>query len=102
MNIIAVENLDEILTVDHIDVFFVAPGDLGQSMSLRGQSGPGEVQKVVDATIQKIVAEGRTAGAIVSSSSAKHHRDLGARFLLTGSSGWIAEGLAEMNRRAKA
>jgi len=28
----AVHNLQDILTVDHIDVFFVAPSDLAQTM----------------------------------------------------------------------
>ncbi|MEZ4730715.1 MAG: hypothetical protein R3E79_26610 [Caldilineaceae bacterium] len=31
------EQLAEILTVDHIDVFFVAPSDLAQTMSYVGQ-----------------------------------------------------------------
>ena len=31
-DIIAVENLDEILKVEHIDVFFVAPNDLASTM----------------------------------------------------------------------
>ncbi len=97
-DIIAVENLDEILKVDHIDVFFVAPGDLAQSMGLSG--GP-EVQKVVDESICRIVAAGRTAGALTSNERARHHHDLGARFILTSLGGWIANGLAEMNRRAE-
>src|SRR5712692_4389160 len=33
----ALDNLDEILEVEHVDVFFVAPGDLAQSMGLPGQ-----------------------------------------------------------------
>jgi len=33
-DIVAVENLDEILEVDHIDVFFVAPSDLAASTRL--------------------------------------------------------------------
>ena len=45
-DIVAVENLDEILTVDHIDVFFVAPSDLAQSMGYVGQTqSPGRHQR---------------------------------------------------------
>ena len=41
-DVVAIENLDEILTVDHIDCFFVAPGDLSQSMGLPGgMNNPG-------------------------------------------------------------
>jgi 2-keto-3-deoxy-L-rhamnonate aldolase RhmA len=32
----AIENLAAILTVDHIDVFFVAPSDLAQTMGYTG------------------------------------------------------------------
>ena len=39
-DILAVENLPEILAVDDIDVFFVAPSDLAQSMGLIGQIEP--------------------------------------------------------------
>jgi len=33
----ALDNLDEILRVEHIDVYFVAPGDLAQSMGHAGE-----------------------------------------------------------------
>jgi len=33
----ALKNLDAILTVEHIDAFFIAPGDLAQSMGYPGQ-----------------------------------------------------------------
>mgnify|MGYP001455133985 CR=1 FL=1 len=36
-DIVAVENLRDILSVDHVDVFFVAPGDLAQSMGYLDQ-----------------------------------------------------------------
>ena len=39
-DIIAANNLSEILEVDNIDVFFVAPGDLAQSLSLIHISEP--------------------------------------------------------------
>ena len=58
----AVENLDEILKVDGIDSFFVAAGDLSQSMGYVMQMDHPEVLKVVDQSIRKIAAAGRTAG----------------------------------------
>ena len=62
-DIVAVENLDEILTVDHIDVFFVAPSDLAQSMGYVGQTNHPDVTDVIDGAIAKIVAAGRNPGA---------------------------------------
>ena len=38
-DIVGVKNLDEILKVDHIDVFFVAPNDLATSMGHIGNMG---------------------------------------------------------------
>ena len=57
-DIIAVNNIEEILEVDNIDVFYVAPGDLAQSMGFLGGAGSDEVNKVVDTTIKKIVEAG--------------------------------------------
>jgi|GEM_PF-3187486 len=39
-DIVAINSLEEIVTVDHIDVFYVPPGDLAQSMILTGQTPP--------------------------------------------------------------
>jgi len=37
-DIVAINSLEEIVTVDHIEVLYVAPGDLAQSMILTGQT----------------------------------------------------------------
>lgn len=100
-DIIAVENLDEILKVDNIDVFFVAPGDLAQTMGHIGEPHHPEVQSVVDESLRRIVAAGRTAGALVSNENAAHHLEQGVRFFLGGPGAWIEDGLVEMNRRAE-
>ena len=96
----AVKNLKEILTVDHIDVFLVAPNDLSQSMGakyLPGQYGTQQnqdVQRVVDGAIKQIVAAGRVAATLVNDGNVEHFLDLGVRFLNMGDpSGYIASGL---------
>ena len=43
----AIENLAAILTVDHIDAFFVAPSDLAQTMGYTGQQTHPEVQQLM-------------------------------------------------------
>ena len=65
-DIVAVHNLDEILGVDHIDVFFVARSDLAQSMGFVGQPANSEVDATVDRTLEQIVSAGRVAGTIVT------------------------------------
>ena len=54
----ALQNLDEILGVDDIDVFFVAPSDLAQTMGHLGNPGHPEVQAAIDEAIAKIVGSG--------------------------------------------
>lgn len=99
-DIIAVRNLDEILEVDGIDVFFVAPGDLAQTMGFSGQPFHPDVQKTVDDSLRRIAASGRTAGALVSNESAAHYADLGVKFFLAGPPAWIQSGYNEMKERA--
>jgi 4-hydroxy-2-oxoheptanedioate aldolase len=71
-------------------------------MGLIGQPHHPEVQAVVDESLRKIVAAGRTAGALVSNETAAHHLEQGVRFFLGGPAPWIESGLIEMNRRAEA
>lgn len=98
-DIIAVENLDSILEVDHIDVFFVAPSDLAFTMGLVGDAKHPDVVKVVDETLARITAAGRTAGSICTNDTAADRVQAGARLLLTGVSGWVAAGAAEFRQR---
>lgn len=88
----AVEHLYAILSVAHIDVFFVAPSDLAQTMGYVGQPYHPEVQKVVSETLARIVGAGRTAGALAADATLEAYLDIGVRFFLTGFDGWISEG----------
>ena len=91
-DIAAVNNLDEILTVDHIDVFFVAPSDLASSMGHIGNAGHKEVQDVLDGAIKKIVAAGKTAGTLAVDGNVEHYAQLGVKCFMTGIQPWIEAG----------
>jgi 4-hydroxy-2-oxoheptanedioate aldolase len=92
-DIIAVNNLDEILKVDNIDVFFVAPSDLASSMGLIGQHTGDKVQKVIDDALAKIVDSGRTAGTMCADETwAGKYTKQGVKCLLTPSGPWLATG----------
>ena len=91
-DVVAIENLDDILTVNHIDVFFVAPGDLAQTMGYLGQAAHPEVVATVDSAIKRIVNAGRVAGTVVSDATVEHFISVGARFLLTGWPAWVTAG----------
>ena len=90
-DIVAVNNLDEILAVDHVDVYFVAPGDLGQSMGYLGAPNA-EVQATIDGAIRKIAAAGKVAGALVTDANVERYAGLGARFLFCGWGPWVTAG----------
>ena len=88
----AVQNLAEILTVDHIDVFFVAPADLSQSMGHSGNPPHPEVQAVIDQALAQIIAAGRTAGMLVNDGNVERYLAAGVRFLMTSWTQWVAQG----------
>jgi 4-hydroxy-2-oxoheptanedioate aldolase len=88
----AVQNLADILTVEHIDVFFVAPSDLAQTMGQIGNPSHPAVQKVIDESIAQIVKAGRTAGTLVNDDNVERYLDLGVRFVMNGWTGWVAKG----------
>ena len=91
-DIAAINNLDQILEVDHIDVFFVAPADLAQSMGHIGNDGHPEVQRTIDQSIEKILAAGKTAGTTVSNDNVGKFRDQGVTFFYTNLNAWITSG----------
>ena len=91
-DIIAYENLDEILEVDHIDVFFVAPGDFAASMGHKGNINHPDVKSTMDDAYRRIVASGRTAGAICGKGNVERFLDLGVKFLFTTTPEWLDDG----------
>lgn len=91
-DIVAVDNLDSILKVDHIDVFFVAPGDLAQSMGHTGGYTHPDVVSAVEESIRRIDAAGRVAGTLVTEATVGKYVKLGARFFSVQWTPWLAEG----------
>lgn len=87
----AVANLDDILQVDGIDVFFIGPGDLSSSMDLPGDDP--RVKETIKTCIQKITAAGKIAGTYVGTPEAtKEAVAWGARYLVTAITGYMATG----------
>ena len=88
----AVNNLADILTVDNIDVFFVAPADLAQTMGHIGNHTHPDVQGTIDKALAQIVAAGKTAGTLATDDNVARYRDAGVRFFLTGWTNWVSQG----------
>ena len=97
-DIVAVNNLDEILEVDHIDVFYVAPGDLAQSMGMPGGAGSTEVTKVVGDSIKQIASSGKVAGTLVTEQTISRYVDMGASFFSFSWLPWLAQGAGQMQK----
>jgi 4-hydroxy-2-oxoheptanedioate aldolase len=70
-DVAALENLDEILAVEGVDVFFVGPTDLAQSMGYPGRNSEPVVQETVRNVLGRIRAAGRVSGTPGAAQAAK-------------------------------
>ena len=93
-DIIAYQNLDEILEVDEIDVFFVAPSDFAASMGHTGDIGHPEVVETMNDAFRRIADAGRNSGATCGEADVGRYLGLGAKFLLTSTGPWLSAGAA--------
>ena len=96
------ENLDAILEVDHIDVFFVAPSDFAASMGHIGNVEHPDVQEKINETLRRITAAGRCAGTLTNTGNVTRFVDAGVKFLMVGIGPWLAAAAADFKRRAQA
>ncbi|MCA0244102.1 MAG: 2,4-dihydroxyhept-2-ene-1,7-dioic acid aldolase [Proteobacteria bacterium] len=99
----AVSNLDAILAVDGIDVFFVGPGDLSQSMGHSPNVPPGgrraqAVLDMVDDTLRRIRAAGRLAGTLAVKQDVAHLVAQGAQLIYYHADPFVADGVQLMRQ----
>lgn len=101
----AVHNLDEILAVEGIDVFFIGPGDLSITMGYSprvapGGSRPQPVLDMVQQIIARIHAAGKVAGTLVTKRDIGHYAELGTQLLYYHVNPLLAESLHAMRELA--
>lgn len=97
----ATENLEEIMAVEGIDVFFVGPGDLSQSMGFpptvpAGVLRPQPVIDKVCETLGRIQAAGKVPGTLVTTLDANLFYQAGARFIYFHSDPFLVSGISQM------
>ena len=97
----ALENLDDIVRVEHVDVFFVAPGDLAQSMGHAGQMDHPQVTAALEDALRRIRAAGRTPGTLTTPATLDRHLELGVLFLYVGLASLLAPAAAAFIQRAR-
>ena len=88
-DIVAIENIEEIVKVDGIDVFFIANGDLSQSMGLLGQYRHPDVLAAADRGYEAILGAGKHGGALVSDDNLDYYLERNIRFLSTQWTQWV-------------
>ena len=79
----ALPNLDEILRVEGVDVFFIGPSDLSQSMGHPGDPKAPRVARAIEETLAKIVAAGRTPGMPATAEAVQTALGRGVRYIYT-------------------
>jgi 2-keto-3-deoxy-L-rhamnonate aldolase RhmA len=79
----AIENLDELLKVNDIDVFFIGPSDLSQSMGHPGNPKAPVVAEAIDSSFRKMVAARRTPGTPATAENVRDVLDKGVRYIYT-------------------
>jgi 4-hydroxy-2-oxoheptanedioate aldolase len=77
-----IENLDKILEVDGIDVIFIGPYDLSQSLGIPGDVNNIKVEEKMKEVVNKASAKGKIVGTFVDDiESAKKWKSLGIQYM---------------------
>lgn len=94
-------NLGEILAVAGIDVFFVGPSDLAQSMGYPGNTDVPEVRQAIDGAFRTILAAGKVAGSTGSPEAIPRLLGRGVRYTYTHLTRLLAGAAGEFLRSAR-
>jgi 2-keto-3-deoxy-L-rhamnonate aldolase RhmA len=79
----AIENLDALLRVPDIDVFFIGPSDLSQSMGHPGNPKASAVAQAIEESLRRMRAAGRTPGMPAATENVREAVGKGVRYIYT-------------------
>ncbi len=91
----ALDNLGEILGVEGVDVIFVGPSDLSQSLGLPGRSDSPKVRGAMERAFATVVGAGRAAGTTGDMEAIRRFSRQGVRYLYTHVPRLLATGSRE-------
>jgi len=81
----AIENLDEICSVEGVDGVFIGPFDLAASMGFVEDPNNVVVQETIENAISRIVSSGKAAGILMlDEARAKKYMEMGSLFVAVG------------------
>jgi len=79
----ALRNLDDILAVEGVDVFFIGPSDLSQSLGYPGQTDAPRVREAMDGAFSTIARAGKAPGSAGNTQAILNYLDKGVLYLYT-------------------
>ena len=79
----ALTNLDQIVQVEGIDVFFVGPSDLSQSLKRPGRADTVELQGALERVFGTVGRAGKTSGCAGGLNAIRGYLDQGVRYIYT-------------------
>jgi 4-hydroxy-2-oxoheptanedioate aldolase len=99
----AVDAIDDYVAVDGIDVLFIGPTDLSQSIGVPGQVHHPEVEAAMKRVAKVVTASDKTLGLFAGTiEMAREWKHYGARYIATGTDGFIRNGMHEYLERVRA
>jgi 4-hydroxy-2-oxoheptanedioate aldolase len=98
-----IKNLDQILTVDGLDIIAIGPNDLAGSLGYPGQMNHPEVQRTIDEIIAQARAAGKAVGVGGNSDAESVRRNIlrGATYLTLSYAGFIGRASRGLLTRAR-
>jgi 4-hydroxy-2-oxoheptanedioate aldolase len=79
----ALSNIETILAVEGVDVFFIGPSDLSQSMGFPGNPKAPAVATAIEKALGAIVAAGRVPGMPATAESLAEVKGKGCKYIYT-------------------
>ncbi len=98
----ALRNADAILQVDGVDVFFIGPSDLSQSLGYPGQPKAAKVREAMEKGFGRIAAAGKAAGSAGDAEATRFYLNHQVRYLYTHLTTLLSMGSREFLEAAKA
>jgi 2-keto-3-deoxy-L-rhamnonate aldolase RhmA len=95
----AVDNLEALLAVDGIDVFFVGPNDLSHSMGYPAQMHHPDVKAMVKSVCGRARKAGKVSGTLVVRETAAEFVEAGCRFLYEHANNFMMAGARDFRLR---
>jgi 4-hydroxy-2-oxoheptanedioate aldolase len=99
----AVEAIEDYVAVDGIDVLFVGPTDLSQSLGVPGQIHHPDVEAAMKRVAEVVVDSDKILGLFVNTiEMSREWQHYGARYITTGTDGFLRNGMHEFLERVRA